>query len=155
MKSEESEVKKTSRVKLFLPVIIVCLICMTFVYIMISSSRVESVIDRIRKNGGSVQTRCILPNWTQSYSPNWVIKKFQRPYAIWLPPNYGDKELEEILEVPGLTSLTATGTQITEKCFNKLSQYEGLELLYLGGNSLETEKLEWLESQMPTTAVIY
>ena len=144
-----------TRIKQFLPVVLICIVLTSVTYMFIFAGRVEDVIDKIRENGGAVQTRCILPNWSQNYTTGWIEKKFQRPYAIWLPPSYGDEELKEILKVSDLISLTASGTRITEKSLSLLAQYKGLELLYLSRNTLDVNKIEWLEKQLPATSIIY
>lgn len=154
--SEEKEQKKSrlkTRLVIFLGLI--CLSTILSIYWVISFSKIENILDRVRNNGGSVQTRSVLPDWSNKFSPVWMSKKFQRPYAVWLPPEFGDKELAELLEVKGLTSLTATGTRVTEKSFIKLTEYKGLQLLYLSRNSFNIEKLLWLEKQMPGTTIIY
>lgn len=154
--SEEKEQKKGRlKTRLIILLSFICFFTILSIYMVISFSKIENIIDRIRNNGGSVQTRSVLPNWSNKISPGWMSKKFQRPYAVWLPPEFGDKELIELLEVKGLSSLTATGTRVTEKSFIPITEYKGLQLLYLSRNSFSIEKLLWLEKQMPATTIIY
>jgi len=133
----------------------VILFIISFIVTFAVFSNIESVIDRIRKNGGTVQTRCILPDASLPYCPNWIEDMFQRPCAVWLPPVYGDDELAEILDIEGLSSLTASDTEITDKSLDRLAEYKGLELLYLSRRQFDINKIKWLEKQLPSTSVIY
>jgi len=137
------------------PAVLTSLLMILLACRFISYSRIESVIDRIRSKGGAVQARSALPSWVQSFSPDWLLKKYQRPYAVWLPQEFGDEEVLQVLEVKGLTSLTATGTKITEKSLARLVNYKGLKLLYLSRKMFSQDQLKWLEKNMPGTTVIY
>ena len=147
--------KRKQLYKYVLPALIISFLMVFTACKFISYSRIENVIDRIRLNGGAVQAKSVIPVWAQNFSPTWLQKKFQKPYAVWLPPDFGDEEVKQILEIKDLTSLTATGTEMTDKSFIILVDYKGLKLLYLSRNKFTLEQLKWLEKKMPATTIIY
>ena len=146
---------KNHKYKLLATLLVLSICMLTFLWVVFTKSAAETVIDRIRAKGGAVQTRTVFPLWADKFIPGYVGKNFHRPYAVWLPADFGDMELNEILKIEGLTSITASGTAITEKSLSHLADYKGLELLYLNNCNLSPSKLQWLEKQLPATSIIY